>query len=182
MIFFEIFEFLKFLNFVEVFFTNKGSHFLHRTFLSKISIHKIYPLPDFYLYFLKFLGLFWDFLTFFDFFKFFFWIFKEFLKFLNFFRFLENIEILGNFWNFLIFFYFFKFFWDFWKFWILSQLYINRNFTQKSATWKVWPLTGMVQFADQTFTTLNLLIFCSKKCDMKSVTHELHWIEELIDC
>ena len=49
---------------------------------------------------------------------------------------------------------------------------------------KVRPLikTGMVQFADQTFTTLYLLIFCSKKCDMKSVTHELHWIEELIDC
>ena len=38
-------------------------------------------------------------------------------------------------------------------------VYMNWNFAQKSATWNVWPL---VLYEPK---------FCSKKCDMKSVTH-----------
>ena len=50
----------------------------------------------------------------------------------------------------------------------LSQLYINKNFAQKSATWIVWPL-GLYE-----------LKFCSKKCDMKSVTLGFIWTEILL--
>ena len=47
-------------------------------------------------------------------------------------------------------------------------VYMNRNFAQKSATWKVWPL---VLYEPK---------FCSKKCDMKSVTLSFIWTEILL--
>ena len=53
------------------------------------------------------------------------------------------------------------------------SFYMNRNFAQKSATWKVWPLVlgrGMAELTNQTTATLYEPKFCSKKCDMKSVT------------
>ena len=47
-------------------------------------------------------------------------------------------------------------------------VYMNWNFAQKSATWKVWPLV------------LYELKFCSKKCNMKCVTLGFIWTEILL--
>ena len=52
--------------------------------------------------------------------------------------------------------------------WFLTGLYMKRNFAQKSATGIVWPL-GLYE-----------LKFCSKKCDMKSVTLGFIWTEILL--
>ena len=61
-------------------------------------------------------------------------------------------------------------------------VYMNQNFAQKSATWKVWPLVYYeLKFCYKSATrivwplVLYELKFCSKKCDMKCVTLGFIW-------